>query len=174
VEFLLVENERAGMANEGLATYLNDHLAGSVVALELLAHLEGAYDGSPDEQSIAALRAEIEADRQVLEDLMARLGIAESRPRQATAWLAGKVSELKLLVDDPGQGALRRLEGLEAVSLGIEGKVLLWQTLGALAEEIPGLGQRDYTDLTRAARDQRARVEKLREQAAREALGAAT
>ncbi len=28
------------MANESLATYLNDHLAGSVVALELLDHLE--------------------------------------------------------------------------------------------------------------------------------------
>ena len=28
------------MPNESLATYLNDHLAGSVVALELLDHLE--------------------------------------------------------------------------------------------------------------------------------------
>jgi len=35
------------MANEHLATYLNDHLAGSVVALELLDQLEAThYDGA--------------------------------------------------------------------------------------------------------------------------------
>ena len=162
------------MANEALATYLNDHLAGAVVALELLEHLEAAFDGTADGQAIAALRAEIEEDRQVLEGLMVHLGIAESRPRQATAWLAGKLSELKLLVDDPAKGALRRFEGLEAVSLGIEGKVVLWQTLSAVAEAVPGLGQLDYTDLTRTASDQRARIEELRLRAAREALAGAT
>ena len=34
------------MANESLATYLNDHLAGSVVALELLDHLEEGGAGT--------------------------------------------------------------------------------------------------------------------------------
>jgi len=35
------------MANEYLATYLNDHLAGSVVALELLAQLKATHsDGT--------------------------------------------------------------------------------------------------------------------------------
>ena len=31
------------MVNEHLATYLNDHLAGSVAAIELLEHLQAAY-----------------------------------------------------------------------------------------------------------------------------------
>jgi len=35
------------MDNEHIATYLNDHLAGSVVALELLEHLEAAHDNTP-------------------------------------------------------------------------------------------------------------------------------
>src|SRR5438067_2160325 len=35
------------MGNEHIATYLNDHLAGSVVALELLEHLEAAHDNTP-------------------------------------------------------------------------------------------------------------------------------
>jgi|RhiMetdeSRZDD1v2_1073273.scaffolds.fasta_scaffold609614_2 hypothetical protein len=35
---------RCPMANKYLATYLNDHLAGSVAAIELLEHLEAAYE----------------------------------------------------------------------------------------------------------------------------------
>jgi hypothetical protein len=34
------------MAHEHLTTYLNDHLAGSVVALELLDHLQATHAGS--------------------------------------------------------------------------------------------------------------------------------
>jgi hypothetical protein len=41
------------------------------------------------------------ADRQELEALMARLHIAKSRRRKATAWLAEKATQLKLQFDDP-------------------------------------------------------------------------
>ena len=34
------------MAIEHLATYLNDHLSGSVAAIELLEHLQAAYAGN--------------------------------------------------------------------------------------------------------------------------------
>ena len=48
------------MADEFLGIYLNDHLAGSLVALELLQHLERAYSGRPVERFAADLRADIE------------------------------------------------------------------------------------------------------------------
>ena len=35
------------MTSEQLGTYLNDHLAGSVVAVDLLEHLEKAHAGTP-------------------------------------------------------------------------------------------------------------------------------
>ena len=63
--------------------------------------------------------------------------VAESRTRKATAWLTEKVTELKLRLDDPAGGALRLLEALEAVSLGIEGKRALWRALAAAAEDAP-------------------------------------
>ena len=39
--------DRCCMTDPNLATYLNDHLAGAVAALELLEHLEKAHAGAP-------------------------------------------------------------------------------------------------------------------------------
>ncbi|MCD6072567.1 MAG: hypothetical protein K0S42_3083, partial [Microvirga sp.] len=106
------------MANDALATYLNDHLAGAVAALELLEHIETQQSGTPDAAILASVRADIEEDRALLEQLMGGMAIPESKPRQVTAWLTEKVGEVKLRLDDPGHGALQRLEALESISLG--------------------------------------------------------
>src|SRR5436189_6074268 len=108
------------MSDKNVAIYLNDHLAGSVVALELLEQLKKAHAGTPVERFVTDLVTEISKDQKELEALMSRLGITASFPRKAVAWLAEKAAELKLKLDDPA-GSLRLLETLEAVSLGIEG-----------------------------------------------------
>jgi hypothetical protein len=160
------------MVQEHLATYLNDHLAGAVAALELLEHLEKAHAGTPVAQPLSALRAEIEADRRTLESLMTRLHVTESRPRKATAWLAERLAWLKLRLDDSGHGAFRLFESLEAVSLGIEGKLGLWRTLAAIAPTVGEVSGLDYETLMRRATDQRGRAEALRLAAAQAALAA--
>jgi hypothetical protein len=165
------DHARSIMANESLATYLNDHLAGSVVALQLLDHLEEEGAGTAEASMLADVHADIEADRQELEAFMAQLGIAVSEPRKATGWLIEKLSEIKLRLDDAGDGALRRLEALETVSLGIAGKQALWHALAAAAEEAPELNRLDYARLGRRAETQREVVESLRLHAAREAFG---
>ena len=158
------------MAREHIATYLNDHLAGAVGALELLEHLETAHAGTEVGRLAAELRADVEADRQGLESLMERLDITRSRTRRAAAWLGEKVAELKLRLDDPAGGSLRLFESLEALSLGIEGKKSLWRALSAAAEEAPDLRAADYEGLIRRAEEQRSRVETARLEAARRAL----
>ena len=159
------------MANESLMTYLNDHLAGSVVALELLDHLEEDGAGTAEASILADVHADIVADRQELEAFMAQRGIAVSAPRKATGWLVEKLSEIKLRLDDAGDGALRRLEALETISLGIAGKAALWHALAAAAEEAPELGGLDYAHLARRAEAQREVVERLRLRAAKAAFG---
>jgi hypothetical protein len=159
------------MANEALTTYLNDHLAGSVVALQLLDHLAEDGAGTAETSLLADVHADIEADRQELEAFMAQLGITVSAPRTATGWLVEKLSEIKLHLDDGGDGALRRLEALETVSLGITGKQALWDALAAVAEDAPRLNGLDYARLTRRAETQRGVVERLRLHAAKAALG---
>ncbi|HSF43371.1 MAG TPA: hypothetical protein VLT87_26460, partial [Thermoanaerobaculia bacterium] len=65
---------------------------------------------------------------------------------------------------------LHLLEALDALSLGIEGKKILWRALAAAAEDAPALQGVDYEGLTRRAEEQRRRVEALRLDAARRAL----
>ena len=103
---------------------------------------------------------------------MARQHIEESRVRKAGGWIADRIAEIKLEVDDDEKGGLRRLERLEALAIGIDGKIALWRALEAAARTNAELGQLDYERLSQRARDQRARVETLRVQAAREALAA--
>lgn len=158
------------MANERIAVYLNDHLAGSVAALGLLEQLETGHTGTPLGRFFAELRTDIEADRQELESLMVRLGVAKSRTRKASAWLSEKFAELKLRLDDPAGGALRLFESLEALSLGIEGKHGLWLALAAAAEKEPAFRVLDYELLSRRAEEQRGRVEVVRLEAAKSAL----
>jgi hypothetical protein len=162
------------MANEQMATYLNDHLAGSVVALELMEHLEAAHAGTPLESFFAQLRADVTADRHELEGLMERLQITESLTRKATAWLTEKFTEIKLRVDDPAGGALRLMEALDVLSLGIEGKRGMWRALSAVAEEAEWLRLVDYERLIKRAEEQRSRVEEVRLKAAKAALGTAS
>jgi hypothetical protein len=159
------------MANESLATYLNDHLAGSVVALELLDHLRADRAGTEQTSILASVHADIEADRQELEAFMAQLGIAVSASRKATGWLVEKLSEIKLHLDDAGDGALRHLEALETIALGIAGKEALWRALAAATDQVPELRALDYLRLGQRAAAQREVVESLRLRAAQEALG---
>jgi hypothetical protein len=159
------------MAGENLATYLNDHLAGAVAAIEMVRHLELLYPDSPTARFLTALRHEIEHDRDEVLRLMGNLEISRSRSRRATAWIAGKFSETKLRLDDKARGALYWLESLEVVSLGIAGKVALWHSLNTAAMGNPALdGILDYRTLEQRAQEQREAIERLRRAAARAAF----
>ena len=161
------------MPRENLAVYLNDHLAGSTALLELLERLQSWYAGSEIETFAAALHLEISEDRQALVDLMERLQVSRSFPRRFAGWIAEKAAQLKLRIDDPGAQAFRLLESLEAMSLGIEGKRLLWVSLSAAAEKDQALRGVDYENLKERATDQRVRVETVRVAAAQGSLAPA-
>jgi hypothetical protein len=160
------------MTNDALATYLTNHLAGSSAALELLEHLAKSQADSPFAGLFLEIRTEVGEERQVLEGLIAGIDSSESLPRQATAWLTAKLSEVKLRLDDPGTGPLHALEGLEAVSLALAGKLALWEALAASADQIPELRlpETDFADLIERSQTQRHRVEAARLHAARDAF----
>jgi hypothetical protein len=157
------------MSTSTLTTYLNDHLAGSVVAVKLLDHLISKPAGATGEV-FRTLRSEIEEDQNVLRKLLERLAEPESRVRKAAAWLTEKLGQAKLQMDDPGNGELRALEALETLGLGIQGKLALWRALASVAGSVPELGTVDFSLLQRRAIEQFDRVERLRLEAARTAL----
>ena len=159
------------MNKDILATYLNDHLAGSVAALELVDRLRRLSAGTDGEQLFVSLRTEIEEDQEIVKLLLRRVGGKESMVRKAAAWLTEKVGEAKLDLDDSGNGQLRLLEALETLGLGIHGKLGLWRALRVASSREPGIGELDLSRLERRARDQLDRIEAQRLLAARAAFG---
>jgi hypothetical protein len=157
------------MASTPLATYLNDHLGGAIGGIELLENIEHAFAGTDVEPQARQLRLEVIEDKEQLRTLMARLDIGESTTRKAVGWLAEKAAQIKLRISDPATGPLRLLESVEAMSIGVEAKRLLWQALASVAEHHPALGILNYDALIARAEDQRRRLERIRLDAVREA-----
>ena len=152
-----------------LTNYLKDHFAGSVAAVELLDHLISSNRGQTHEQFFIQLRQEVGEDQDVLSGLLRDLHADPGAVRNTTAFLSEKLARIKLLLEDPSGGQLARLEKLEALALGIDGKRALWRSLLAVAE-IPALQKVDFAKLDQRAEDQRKRVEDRRIEAARQAL----
>ncbi len=157
------------MSINNLTTYLNDHLAGSVMALELIKRAAKPSAGTPLARSLEQLHGEIEEDQTVVRDLLRRLDVSENPVKKAAAWIAEKAGRVKIDASDTSD-ALGRLEALETLKLGIVGKLALLVALEQVAAEIPALAGLDFPALQRRAQDQHDRVEVWRIEAAREAL----
>jgi hypothetical protein len=162
-------SEQESPASERLHTYLNDHLAGSVAAIELLDDLIEHHSEDRFGKIFRDLRDEIEADQETLRNLIRKLGAKESAVRKAGAWLAEKFSRVKIGDADDSAELLQALEGL---ALGISGKQLLWRSLAAIEANFPALQGSDFSELEKRAHDQFERVERLRMQMVREAFRA--
>jgi hypothetical protein len=158
------------MPGEALAIYLNDHLAGSVAALELIEGLLANEGGQPLEQILIGLRQEITQDQETLRGILSQLDGDESALKRAAAWLAEKAGRARLSLAAREHPALARLEGLESLALGIQGKAGLWRALAAVAEQESRLGGHQFGTLEIRAVAQHAIVERERIAAAREAL----
>ncbi|HET7600612.1 MAG TPA: hypothetical protein VFK09_09980 [Gemmatimonadales bacterium] len=139
------------MAADPLAAYLNDHLAGSVAALELIDSVSERERGSSRALFLGTIRDAVETDQRVLRDLIARTGGGESVVKRAAAWVGEKAARAKLAVTGAGDGELAVFEGLEALALGIQGKASLWRALRAAAPGDRRLAGLDFDELEQRA-----------------------
>lgn len=135
-----------------LAIYLKDHLAGATGGVELARRLRSGNRDDPEfGPELAAICAEIEADRETLEAVMDRLKVGKSRLKPLAAVLAERLGRLKLNGHLLTYSPLSRLDELELLQLGVTGKRRLWRALehtrasdledfdlGALAERATG------------------------------------
>ena len=156
-------------ATYSFSIYLQDHLAGSTAGVNLARRCAAGTAGTPAGRTLAEVATEIEADRDELKRLMADLGVAGSRLKNAAAWLAERADRLKPNGRMRGEPALQRLHELETLSLGIAGKRALWEAL-RVAPEVAAAGHLDLDALAERARSQRERVEAERLAFARTAL----
>jgi hypothetical protein len=169
------EPAEGNAASDGsLATYLNDHLAGSAAGLRLAKRCLDRERDTERGRYLRELHDEIREDRSVLERVMARTSATPDPVKQAAAHAAVLLTILKnrLPVLGSGSVALVRLEEIELLSLGIEGKRLLWRALGTLAKTDGRLKEFAFAALEARAQAQRDRLETFRLELASETLGA--
>ena len=153
-----------------LGIYLNDHLAGATVGRELAKRALGSNRDSELGAFLERLLGEIVEDRETLLDLMRAVGVGVDPVKRLVPLVGERIGRLKLNGSLFSYSPLSRLVELEALSLGVEGKLSMWVSLGALPQD-GGLEGFDFGALADRARAQRRGLEEQRVEAARVGLG---
>ena len=159
-------------SNELLGVYLNDHLAGSAAGTELSQKLRDNHKGTEFGDAMAALHRDIAQDKEALEELMGQLEVERHPVKEAAGWALEKLSRLRLNPALTGGAEVTRLLEIEALSLGIEGKLRMWAALKEAAATNPRLAGTDFDHLIERARGQRRTLEPHRLAAAAAAFPA--
>lgn len=146
-----------------LTDHMNDHLGGSVAGVGLADHLTKEYKGQPLGDVAQRLVTEIEEDRETLKTLIEGFGGSPSALKQAGGWLGDRAA---VLLKARGDDAHSRLSLLDALSIGIEGKAMLWRALQGIGSD--HLDEQRLANLEQRALRQRSELEPFRVAAARE------
>lgn len=158
------------MADKAMDVYLNDHLAGAVFGSDLAEALQKENEGTALGDLMSSLAPKIEEDREMLIDLMERMGTSKNPVKQATTWLAEKASRPKLSGLTSGEPEFGTFMALETLTLGVEGKVSLWKALKEVARSHEPLESMNFDDLIESAQAQHDALERERIAASRRAL----
>ena len=121
-----------------LGIYLNDHLGGASVGVELAKRSWLSNRGTALGAYLEQLVRELEEDRRTLRDVMRQLGVRPSRVKPALGVVAERVGRLKLNGQVTGYSPLSRVLELEGLTFGIEGKLSMWRNL----RDTPSVTQR--------------------------------
>jgi hypothetical protein len=157
------------MRSDTLTTYLQDHLAGALHAIELLKAMREHFTGEPLGVFAAEVLAEVDADREVLARLTERAGGTAGGMKEWGAWLAEKVSRLKL--KHGSADGLGTFEALEFLVIGIHGKRALWRVMALAASFDSRLRGIDFAELIARAENQHQKVEERRLACAQSVFG---
>lgn len=149
-----------------MATYLNDRLALTVAGAELAGRARSSNQGTDYEELFARAETDLEADRELLERLMADHDAKPDRLKSGLAWVGEKLGRLKPNDAIVRYSPLSRVVELDALTAMIS---VLDGSWAALDHVLGG----DQPDL-RAARERSRRnlheLGLLRPQAVREAV----
>ena len=113
-----------------LETYLNDHLTGSIVAIDLARRRASAQGDDEIGRFLRTFVTDVEQDQQTLRDVLEAVGGSARTSREllgtATSWL----DSLRGAINLPGAPNLVR--DLEILIMGVRGKELIWKALDGL------------------------------------------
>lgn len=160
-------------ADRFLAIYLNDHLAGATLGVELARRLRSSNQGDAEfGQPLAQLCGEIEEDHGTLVGLMEHLDVGRDPVKPVLAKVAERLGRLKLNGRIRGYSPLSRVLELEFLSGMVGGKLQLWNALEqSFGESLDGF---DFHALAARADSQGQRLEDLHLAATQRTLPSAT
>jgi hypothetical protein len=151
-----------------LSIYLNDHYAGSTGGVELAKRTAGNHKAEPEfGPALERIAAAIAEDREALKGIMDRCGVRNNRFKAGIAVALERAARLKPNGQLRGDSPLSRLIEVEGLLTGVTGKLSLWRALLAVAPREPRLDTAELTRLAERAEDQLARLNELRDEAAR-------
>ena len=158
------------MAEKAIEVYLNDHLAGAMLGSDLAEQIRERSEGTPFGEVMAKVAAQIEEDRETLVGLMERMDVGGNPVKQATTWLAEKASRPKFSGLTSGDPEVGYFMALESMTLGVTGKLSLWEALRRVSGKHPEIAATNLDELIERARWQRDTLEEERLRAAERAL----
>lgn len=157
---------------DALITYLHDHLAGAMHAVETLKTMRDRQDGTPLADFATNLLREVETDRKTLRTIAENAGSRGESLKEVATWIAERASRVKLRQESTH--SLSTFEALEFLELGIHGKWALWCALDVAQSSDPRLDGFDFKKLAQRAEDQRSLVDDRRLEIAGRALAEAS
>jgi hypothetical protein len=160
-------------AQDPLAIYLNDHLAGATVGLELARRVAGTGQVPAPPAELRQFAQDVAEDRDTLLRIMGTLGLPVRSYKVWAAWAGEKAGRLKPNGHLTTRSPLSNLEELELLRLGVEGKAAGWRTLRTLADRDSRLEAGQLDELISRARRQADFLEGSRIKAAQQVIDAA-
>jgi hypothetical protein len=137
-----------------LRIYLNDHLAGATAGLALARRtLRSNPDGELGD-FLRRLVTEIAEDRAALEQVLRELGLPRNPAKVQAARVLELAGRLKLNGRLRGYSDLSRVLELEGMTMGITGKLSLWETIEQTRPDAARRGGLDLAELQARARSQ--------------------
>lgn len=146
---------------ENLETYLNDHLAGSISAINLITDLLTCQRSNGLNPVLEQLLRELTSEQDMLRKIMQHFDLKESPTKKLLGWLSERFAALKL-ISPGGEDPLRMMQALEMLQIGITGKRQEWLALHTtIAQSVATLGI-DFPTLVAQAERQRDDLEHFR------------
>jgi hypothetical protein len=143
-----------------ISTYLNDHIGGARVAVQLLEAMRDGHDDPQFRNFAASLLPGIQQDDRTLRTIAEKIGPGPSAIKEAGGWLLEKAARLK--VGPTGSTDFAMFEALELLTLGIHGKSCLWEALQVVSKADSRLQEFNFEELISRARQQYEEVDRRR------------
>lgn len=154
-----------------LAVYLRDHFAGAAAGVALATRLRDNNRGTPYEEPLAEIAAEIRRDRDALRSLMAGADVEPSTLKKVLGAVGERFARLKSNGRFVRYSPSSRVVEIEGLQAGVTLKRELWRALRVSAALGPRTAPPSLGELEQRASDQLERLEELHERASIEAFG---